>query len=70
MQTKKQSFIESITNILVGYSVSILSQLAVFPLFDIDIPIQDNLMIGIYFTAISLARSYLLRRYFNKRNTK
>jgi len=70
MQTKKQSLIESITNILVGYSVSILSQLAVFPLFEIDIPIQDNLMIGLYFTAISLVRSYFLRRYFNKRHTK
>ena len=29
--------------------------------------LQDNLLIGLYFTIISLIRSYLVRRYFNKR---
>ena len=66
MQTKKQSLIESIVNILIGYFTALFSQLLIFPLFDIDIPIQDNLLIGLYFTLISLARSYLIRRYFNK----
>ena len=66
MQTKKQSLIESIVNILIGYFTALFSQLLIFPLFDIDIPIQDNLLIGLYFTLISLSRSYLIRRYFNK----
>ena len=70
MQTKTQSLIESITNIAIGYGVAIASQLAVFPLFNINVTIQDNLMIGLYFTAISLVRSYVVRRYFNKRHTK
>ena len=70
MQTKTQSLIESITNIAIGYSVAVISQLAVFPLFNIDVTIQDNLMIGLYFTAISLVRSYVVRRYFNKRCAK
>ena len=68
MQTKTQSIIESITNIAIGYSVAIVSQLAVFPLFNINVTIQDNLMIGLYFTVISLVRSYVIRRYFNKIN--
>jgi len=70
MQTKTQSLIESITNIAIGYSVAIVSQLSVFPLFNINVTIQDNLMIGLYFTAISLVRSYVVRRYFNKRCAK
>ena len=70
MQTKTQSLIESITNIAIGYSVAVISQLAVFPLFNINVTIQDNLMIGLYFTAISLVRSYVVRRYFNKRCAK
>jgi len=70
MQTKLDSFIESITNILIGYIFAIISQLLIFPLFDINIPFSDNLLIGIYFTLISLIRSYLIRRYFNKLNTK
>ena len=67
-QTKLQSLIESITNILIGYIVAIASQLAVFPLFGINIPLGDNLLIGVWFTAISLIRSYFVRRYFNWRH--
>ena len=67
MQTKYQSLIESLTNILIGYLTALLSQVLIFPLFDIDVSFQDNLLIGLYFTIISLLRSYLVRRYFNKR---
>ena len=67
MQTKYQSLIESLTNILIGYLTALLSQVLIFPLFDIYVSLQDNLLIGLYFTIISLLRSYLVRRYFNKR---
>ena len=67
-QTKLQSLIESITNILIGYFVAIASQLAVFPLFGINIPLSDNLLIGVWFTVFSLVRSYFVRRYFNWRH--
>ena len=67
MQTKYQSLIESLTNILIGYLTALLSQLLIFPLFNIYVTFQDNLLIGLYFTIISLIRSYLVRRYFNKR---
>ena len=70
MQTKKQSFIESVVNILIGYFTALFSQFLIFPLFDINIPIQDNLLIGLYFTLISLCRSYLVRRFFNNFSTK
>ena len=67
MQTKYQSLIESLTNILIGYLTALLSQVLIFPLFNIYVSLQDNLLIGLYFTIISLLRSYLVRRYFNKR---
>lgn len=67
MQTRLQSLIESMTNIFIGYSVSVASQLLVFPLFDINVTIQENLLIGAYFTAISLVRSYAVRRFFNRK---
>lgn len=67
MQTKYQSLIESLTNILIGYLTALLSQVLIFPLFNITVSLQDNLLIGLYFTIISLLRSYLVRRYFNKR---
>lgn len=68
MQSKTQSIIETITNVAIGYIVALLSQLAVFPLFDIHIPLSSNLMIGVWFTGIGLVRGYFVRRYFNWRH--
>jgi len=67
MQTRTHSLIESITNVGIGYSVAVLSQIAIFPLFDIHVSISDNLMIGAWFTVISILRSYAVRRWFTRR---
>ena len=66
MQSRVQSMLEAWANVAIGYVVALLSQLAIFPLFGIHVPLSDNLLIGGYFTLISLARSYLLRRVFNR----
>jgi len=65
MQTRFQSFLESLANIAIGYGVALGAQLLVFPLFSINIPMSSNVVIGIIFTLISLVRSYALRRFFN-----
>ncbi len=70
MQTKKQSLIESFTNIFIGYLVALISQIVVFPLVGVKADFGQNLKIGCYFTVISLVRSYLIRRFFNKRGEK
>jgi len=66
MQTKKQSLIEVITNIAIGYFIALLSQIVIFPFFGINISIQDNLLIGFWFTLIAIIRGYVVRRAFNK----
>jgi len=60
------SFVESLANVAVGYCVAVVAQIAVFPLFKLDVPLHDNLMIGAVFTAVSLARSYAFRRLFER----
>lgn len=65
MQTRRRSALESATNVAVGYLVALASQLALFPMFGIHVPIRSNVAIGAWFTVISLARSYVLRRAFN-----
>ena len=70
MQTKKHSLLESFQNIVVGYAVAILSQVIIFPRFNIDIPLSDNLLIGCYFSIISIGRSYALRRYHNRKTMR
>jgi len=66
MQSKKQSLIETVGSVLIGYVVALISQLAIFPMFGIHISISSNLGISAWFTVISLIRSYIVRRCFNK----
>lgn len=65
MQTKKMSLIETVLSVLIGYIVALLSQIVVFPLFDIEVSLIDNLLIGLLFTVISIIRGYYIRRLFN-----
>ena len=65
MQTRTQSLIESAINVAIGYSVALAAQIVVFPMFGINIKMSDNLLIGAIFTAVSIARSYAVRRFFN-----
>jgi hypothetical protein len=66
MQSRKFSMIESITNVAVGYFVALASQLVIFPVFDINVPLRSNILIGAFFTVVSIVRSYTLRRVFNR----
>ena len=70
MQTKIQSRIETLVQQAIGFIVAMISQLIIFPVFDIHINMKDNLLIGIYFTIVSIIRSYLVRRAFNKVHSK
>jgi hypothetical protein len=58
------SLVEAVTNVLVGYGVAVATQMLVFPLFGFEASLQDNLTIGLVFTAVSLVRNYVLRRAF------
>lgn len=66
-QSRLQSAVESMANVAIGYAVAVASQMLIFPLFGINVTLSDNLLIGGYFTLISIARSYTLRRWFNRR---
>ena len=68
-QTRLESAIEVVVNVLIGYVVATASQILIFPLFGIFLPLSDNLLIGAYFTAISIVRGYVVRRFFNRSST-
>lgn len=65
MQTRKQSAIEAMMNIVIGYTINFAANLLLFPLFGWDISVQQNLLLGVLYTLISFARSYALRRFYN-----
>lgn len=64
-QTKTGSFVEAWANILVGFSINFVANLMVLPWFGFNVTPGDAFGIGLVFTVISLARSYILRRWFN-----
>ena len=66
-QTKKQSLKESLLNTAVGFTVSYLSTFFIFPVLGMKSDAGINMVITIYFTFISIARSYFIRRFFNNK---
>ncbi len=63
-QSRLMSMVELLANVLVGYVVAVVTQMAVFPLFGLAVTVTENLLIGLIFTAVSIVRSYALRRGF------
>lgn len=60
------SAIEVIASTAIGYIVAVATQMAVFPLFGLRAGVIENLGIGLAFTAVSVVRSYLVRRLFER----
>jgi hypothetical protein len=60
------SLIEAVANVVIGYGVAVLTQLLAFPIFGIEVTLADQLGIGAIFTAVSIIRSYCVRRLFNR----
>ena len=67
MQSKKQSLIETITSVFVGWLIGIILNMLVLPLFDYDVSLTDGVLISIIFTVVSVVRSYIIRRWFNSK---
>lgn len=70
MQSKRNSAFEAITNVIIGYLVSVAANVLILPLFGYNVTIGDSFGIGLAFTAVSLVRSYVLRRLFNRADKK
>lgn len=66
-QTRLGSLIEACVNIFIGYWINFAANLAILPLFGFTPTIKQNLMIGLLFTVVSVARQYVIRRWFNAR---
>lgn len=64
-QTKLGSLIEALFNVLIGFTINYCANLLIFPLFGMHISLSDNVWMGLIYTFISIARSYIIRRWFN-----
>ena len=62
--SRVKSLIEAIFNIFVGFSINFVANIIVLPYFGFAASTKVYFMIGLVYTIISIARSYLLRRLF------
>ena len=67
MQSKRESMIETLTSVFVGWLIGVILNMLVLPLFDYNITVVDSLWVSLIFTAVSVIRGYIIRRWFNSK---
>ena len=65
-QSKIQSLIESFVTVGSGLIVAVIIQLLIFPLYDIEITLFENIQLATIFTVSSIIRIYFIRRCFSR----
>lgn len=70
MQSKRGSLFEACINVVVGLCIALPAQSFYFYMNNIEVPLSANVGLAAWMTAVSILRSYTLRRYFNYKTTK
>jgi len=65
MQTKLGSFIETLVNIAIGFTINWIANMFILPMHGFKVTGGQAFSIGLMFTVISVIRSYSVRRWFN-----
>lgn len=65
-QSRSLSALEAGANLVVGYLLAVSMQLVVFPVMGLAVTPLQSAKIGGAFTLVSFARSYVLRRLFER----
>lgn len=64
MQTKLESFIEAWINVVIGFWINFIANWVILRAMGFDkLTLGTNVVIGLLFTIISVARSYVIRRW-------
>ena len=67
MQSRLMSLIESLTNVAIGMVVSFFGQIVVSHWYNLPLNLAQNMQIVLFFTVLSVLRSYFVRRWYNRR---
>ena len=65
-QSKLDSLIEALLSTFIGFIVSFTANLILMPMLGIPVSLSQNFILTVAFTFVSVARSYLVRRWANK----
>jgi hypothetical protein len=65
-QPRALSAAEAVVNVVAGFVVALAVQIGVFPLIGVAATLPQTATLAGVFTAVSLARSYAIRRLFDR----
>lgn len=64
-QTRLGSLWEALINVFIGFWINFFANLVILPMVGFHITVGQNFFIGLLYTLVSVARSYIIRRWFN-----
>ena len=64
MQSRGMSALEAVSNVTLGWGAALVTQVVLFPIVGLQMTLSQHLVLSGAFTAVSLVRSYTLRRMF------
>ena len=65
-QSRLMSLVEAMANVVVGLLVAVTTQIAVFPIVELQASLGQNLKLALVFTGVSIVRGYGMRRLFER----
>jgi membrane protein implicated in regulation of membrane protease activity len=66
-QSKLGSLLEAITNTVISYIIAVGVGHVVYGYYRLPVDLELNMKLTAIFTVASIVRSYLIRRWFNRR---
>lgn len=63
MQSRAEAFVEAWINVAIGFWINFAANYFILPMFGFAVTLGQTFWIGIAFTAISVGRSYIIRRW-------
>ena len=64
-QSRGMSLVESTVSVIAGYVLNVLIQFLVYPLFDIEVALEQAFLIAFLITFLAFVKNYSVRRLFN-----
>jgi len=66
-QSPRSSVAEAWMNIVIGFGINFMVNMALLPLVNASFTAGENFMLGWIYTAVSIVRQYAIRRWWNAR---
>lgn len=65
-QSAGMSMLESAVSVIMGYLLTVMVQIYLFPLFGVKITLSDSLILSLIIVLFAFFKNFMVRRIFNR----